>query len=88
MDHAQAEQHTAAHARRHYSKLHLPRGDLWLFAYGSLMWNPGIPYINWAPALIFGYHRALCILSTRYRGTHQRPASDSDGRAQPPQGGW
>jgi glutathione-specific gamma-glutamylcyclotransferase len=22
---------------------------------------------------VHGYHRALCILSTRYRGTHQRP---------------
>jgi cation transport protein ChaC len=23
--------------------------------------------------LLWGYHRALCILSTRYRGTHRRP---------------
>ena len=73
MDHSHDERHTPAHAHRHYSKLNLPPDDLWLFAYGSLMWDPGIPYVNWAPALIFGYHRALCIYSSRWRGTPERP---------------
>ncbi|MGQ0749888.1 MAG: gamma-glutamylcyclotransferase [Betaproteobacteria bacterium] len=48
-------------------------GELWIFAYGSLMWNPGFAYVEWAPALIYGYHRALCISSDRWRGTPQRP---------------
>lgn len=37
------------------------------------MWDSGFPYARWAPALIFGYHRALCIFSSRWRGTPERP---------------
>jgi len=63
----------AAVASRHYSRLDLPAGDLWIFGYGSLMWNPGIPFVRWAPALVFGYHRSMCIYSSRWRGTPERP---------------
>jgi cation transport protein ChaC len=55
------------------SELDLPRGDLWVFGYGSLMWDPGFPHVDSAPALIYGYHRELCIYSSRWRGTPQRP---------------
>ena len=51
----------------------LPRGDLWVFGYGSLMWSPCFSYKDKAPGRAHGYHRALCILSTRYRGTRHRP---------------
>src|SRR6185503_7632409 len=51
----------------------LPKGDLWVFGYGSLMWSPGFSYIRKARGRIHGYHRALCILSTRYRGTKRKP---------------
>jgi cation transport protein ChaC len=51
----------------------LPRGDLWVFGYGSLMWSPGFSYKDKSPARAHGYHRALCILSTRYRGTRRKP---------------
>jgi glutathione-specific gamma-glutamylcyclotransferase len=51
----------------------LPRGDLWVFGYGSLMWSPAFPFREHAVGLLRGYHRALCILSTRYRGTDRRP---------------
>lgn len=51
----------------------LPRGDLWVFGYGSLMWSPGFPFRERSVGLLRGYHRALCILSVRYRGTHRRP---------------
>ena len=61
--------HLAAVAARHYSRLDLPAGDLWIFGYGSLMWNPGIPFLRWVPALVFGYHRSMCIYSSRWRGT-------------------
>ena len=62
-----------AHDFSHYSQLPLQRGDLWIFGYGSLMWDPGFPYVQWAPALIYGYHRALCVSSNRWRGTAARP---------------
>jgi cation transport protein ChaC len=55
------------------SELGIPPGDLWIFGYGSLMWDPGFPYVEWAPGLVYGYHRALCIYSSRWRGTPERP---------------
>ncbi len=48
-------------------------GDMWVFGYGSLMWHPDFPHRETAPALLRGYHRALCIYSTRYRGTADSP---------------
>jgi cation transport protein ChaC len=51
----------------------LPQGDLWVFGYGSLIWSPCFSYSEKRVARVHGYHRALCILSTRYRGTHRRP---------------
>ncbi|MBF0247381.1 MAG: gamma-glutamylcyclotransferase [Alphaproteobacteria bacterium] len=47
--------------------------DFWVFGYGSLMWNPGFPYVEERPGQVFGYHRSLCILSTHYRGTPDNP---------------
>jgi cation transport protein ChaC len=47
--------------------------DLWVFGYGSLMWRPGFPFVERCHGQLHGYHRALCILSTRYRGTHRKP---------------
>jgi len=55
------------------AELDLPAGDLWVFGYGSLMWDPGFPHVEWAPGLVYGYHRALCIYSSRWRGTPKRP---------------
>jgi cation transport protein ChaC len=64
---------TARAALSSQCELALPAGELWIFGYGSLMWDPGFPYVKWAPALIYGYHRALCISSNRWRGTPRRP---------------
>lgn len=50
-----------------------PGEGVWLFAYGSIMWNPGFPYAESAPALLRGWHRAFCIYSHRYRGTPEKP---------------
>lgn len=62
-----------ASAAADHACLKIPGGDLWVFGYGSLMWDPEFPYAQWEPALVYGYHRALCISSTRWRGTPARP---------------
>ena len=51
----------------------VPRGDLWVFGYGSLMWAPGFRPAEQKTGLVRGYHRAMCILSSRYRGTPEKP---------------
>ena len=48
-------------------------GDVWFFAYGSLMWDPGFVHEEVRPALLRGYHRAFCVHSEVYRGTPERP---------------
>jgi len=48
-------------------------GGIWVFAYGSLMWQPDFPYAEVRPALLRGYHRSLCVYSVRYRGTPEKP---------------
>jgi len=56
----------------------IPPGDmdgqpLWIFAYGSLMWNPGFPHSGRSRARISGYERRFCLWSRRYRGTDTAP---------------
>ncbi|GAB6051344.1 gamma-glutamylcyclotransferase [Magnetospira thiophila] len=46
---------------------------VWVFGYGSLMWNPGFPFVARHPALVRGYHRALCVYSHHHRGTTEQP---------------
>src|SRR5437588_2742548 len=46
---------------------------VWLFAYGSLMWNPEFPFAEARPAFLYGYHRSFCLYSRDYRGTPERP---------------
>jgi cation transport protein ChaC len=44
-----------------------------VFAYGSLLWNPGFEYEQKTRARLDGYHRAFCRLSIRHRGTPAAP---------------
>lgn len=51
-----------------------PHGaGFWVFAYGSLIWNPGFAFAERAPARLRGRHRRLCLLSYRYRGVPGNP---------------
>jgi cation transport protein ChaC len=47
--------------------------DLWVFAYGSLIWNPGFAHVERLAGTIRGYHRDLCLWSRVNRGTPERP---------------
>jgi cation transport protein ChaC len=37
------------------------------------MWSPDFTHVEHKTARVHGYHRALCILSSRYRGTPEKP---------------
>lgn len=47
--------------------------DLWIFGYGSLMWNPGFDHEEVVGGTVHGFHRCLCVRSTLYRGTPDNP---------------
>ncbi len=47
--------------------------DLWVFAYGSLIWRPGFDFIERRNARLIGAHRALCVYSFVHRGTPEKP---------------
>ena len=39
-----------------------PRRDrVWLFGYGSLMWNPAFHFAERRQALVHGFHRQFCL---------------------------
>jgi cation transport protein ChaC len=46
---------------------------VWIFAYGSLMWDADFPRAEAEPGLLRGYHRSFCLYSYDYRGTRARP---------------
>src|SRR5215472_13597169 len=46
---------------------------VWIFAYGSLMWNPEMRFAERRLARVHGYHRSFCLYSPEYRGTRERP---------------
>ncbi|QIE54844.1 gamma-glutamylcyclotransferase [Pikeienuella piscinae] len=47
--------------------------DLWVFAYGSLMWKPGFDHVERRRARLAGYRRRFCLDSITYRGTAEYP---------------
>lgn len=51
----------------------VPGEEIWVFAYGSLMWNPGFPHLEVRRGRLYGFHRRFCIYSHVYRGTPERP---------------
>lgn len=46
---------------------------LWVFGYGSLIWNPGFPVMARHLAVLPGYHRSFCMRSIHHRGTEAEP---------------
>ena len=47
--------------------------DLWVFAYGSLIWHPGFAWRERRLATVRGYHRSLCLWSHDHRGSPDNP---------------
>lgn len=47
--------------------------DVWLFAYGSLVWNPVLDFNARVVATVHGYHRSFCLWSRVNRGTPEQP---------------
>lgn len=47
---------------------------LWVFAYGSLIWNPEFEAVEQRRAVASGWHRSFCLELTRWRGTREVPA--------------
>src|SRR5512144_1735335 len=51
-----------------------PKGaGWWIFAYGSLLWNPLFPVAEMRPARLHGLHRRFCLWSLASRGTKDCP---------------
>lgn len=48
-------------------------GPIWLFGYGSLIWNPAFEYEEAASAILNGWHRDFCLHLTAGRGTACHP---------------
>lgn len=46
---------------------------MWVFGYGSLIWDPGFPVAERAVARAPGWHRSFCMRSIHHRGTVEAP---------------
>ncbi len=47
--------------------------DIWVFGYGSLMWDPAFRFAEVRRATLTGYHRRFCLRSEVGRGTPEKP---------------
>ncbi len=63
----EASRHALLGSRKH-------EDDLWVYAYGSLMWDPGIHFSEVRLAQLEGYQRRFGYRITGGRGTPERPA--------------
>lgn len=48
-------------------------GEIWVFAAGSLIWNPGFAPAERRIGLLRGWHRSFCLKTLRWRGTPDCP---------------
>src|SRR5579864_5207113 len=51
-----------------------PQGPIWVFAYGSLMWNPQLELIDVRRGTLRGWHRSFCLRTLAGRGSLATPA--------------
>ncbi len=48
-------------------------GELWVFGYASLIWDPGFPVAERQVARLKDFSRSFCMLSIHHRGTEADP---------------
>ena len=46
---------------------------MWVFGYGSLIWDPGFPVAERQLARLSGWHRSFCMRSIHHRGSETAP---------------
>ena len=47
--------------------------DVWVFGYGSLIWNPVFHYVEKRAGIVHGYHRRFCMWTNLGRGSDEAP---------------
>lgn len=52
---------------------HRPDQDVWVFGYGSLLWNPAFEFAETTPCRVYGWHRSFCKWGHAGRGTPEKP---------------
>ncbi len=77
-------EHDAREANRQAVLANRFEQDLWVFAYGSLIWDPAVQVEEYRQGTLKGWHRSFCMKLEGGRGSHDRPglmaALDEDGR--------
>ena len=68
-----SDEEIAAHLERTLEGRPGIEEGLWIFAYGSLMWNPELDFAERRMATIRGWHRSFCLWQWRYRGSRDKP---------------
>ncbi len=46
---------------------------IWVFGYGSLIWNPAFHFVERRTARVHGYHRQFCLWARAGRGSPEKP---------------
>lgn len=47
--------------------------QVWVFAFGSLIWNPAFHFVERRTARVHGFHRQFCLWARAGRGSPERP---------------
>ncbi len=49
------------------------QNGIWVFGYGSLVWQPGFEFVERRVARLGGFSRSFCMRSIHHRGTEDKP---------------
>ena len=60
-------------SRRNYIKDDYKGPDIWIFGYGSLIWNPLIAFEEKQFGHVYGYHKRFCLWTRLGRGSPETP---------------